>query len=127
MKRFILAVALLSFSIVNINCVSKAPSSYTPQTKKLYVLTDVVNGVGVLQMAAENAVPQNILKVNSARIIVQFCVDANTSIGQAPNGWYAVVSTAYYRAKGQLSADELNKFGGYLAAFEVVLNSFSGS
>ena len=101
------------------------PATYTPITKQQYVLIDVVNGIGTLQLAAENAVPAKLLSVNSARIIVQFTVAANTEIGLAPNGWYAVVSVAYQAAKNQLTADEQQKFGGYLLAFEVVLNSFA--
>jgi hypothetical protein len=120
---FLVAIAL-TFST---NCTSKMPATYTQQTKTLYVLTDVVNGIGTLQMAAENAVPAKILSVNSARVIVQFCVAANTAIGQSPNGWYATVNTLYQTAKKQLTATELQQFGSYLVAFELILNSFSGA
>jgi hypothetical protein len=103
------------------------PASYTTQTKQLYVLTDVVNSIGTLQTAAENAVPQNILPLKTARTIVSFCVAANTTIGQTPNGWYAVVNAAYASMKSQLTPDELMKFSGAFSAFELVLNSFSGA
>lgn len=126
MKKLLLAITLTS-SIIGINCAAKMPASYTTQTKKLYVLTDVVNGIGTLQLAAENAVPAGKLKVNSARVIVQFCVGANTAIGQSPNGWYPTVNTAYQYAKNQLSAYELSRFQLELAAFELILNSFAGS
>jgi hypothetical protein len=101
------------------------PATYTSQTKTLYVLTDVVNSIGTLQTAAENAVPANILPQNTARNIVQFCVDANTTIGQVPNGWYAVVNTSYIKLKAKLTPSELVSFGPALAIFEVVLNSFT--
>ena len=125
MKKIILSLSVC-LSILSIaSCVAKMPANYTPITKQQYVLTDVVNGIGTLQMAAENAVPAKYLSNNSARVVVQFCVDANYAIGQSPNGWYAVVSVAYQAAKNQLTADEQQKFGGYLLAFEVVLNSFA--
>jgi hypothetical protein len=127
MKKIILSLAVCLSILPGYSCASKMPASYTPQTKKLYVLTDVVNGIGTLQLAAENAVPAGKLKVNSARIIVQFCVGANTAIGQSPNGWYNTVNIAYQYAKNQLTSDELNKFQVELAAFEIVLNSFAGS
>jgi hypothetical protein len=120
-KRLIIVAALLSFT----SCAAKMPASYTQQTKTIYVLTDVVNGIGTLQLAAENAVPANILTLNDARNFVQFCVDANTTIGQSPNGWYATVNTAYQKAKNHLTPDEVTKFSGALSAFEVVLYSFA--
>lgn len=126
MRRSFSAILISLFVLSNISCASKMPDSYNQQTKTLYVLTDVVNSIGTLQMAAENAVPQKILKLNDARIIVQFCVDANTTIGQYPNGWYSIVNTAWLQAKAHLDQDELNKFAGAIAAFEIVLNSFSG-
>jgi len=122
-KKIVL-ILLLSASFSG--CTSKMPASYTTQTKQLYVLTDVVNSVGVLQLAAENAVPQNILPLATARRVVQFCVTANATIGQTPNGWYAVVNVAYTNLKSNLTADEVSKFGPALSAFELVLNSFSG-
>jgi hypothetical protein len=127
MKKIILslAVCLSIFSVAA--CAAKMPANYTPQTKQLYILTDVVKGIGVLQLAAENAVTQKILSINSARVIVQFCVDANTTIGQTPNGWYTSVNTAYQLAKNRLTLDEQTKFGGYFIAFELILNSFAPS
>jgi predicted secreted protein len=124
MKKIILSIVCVS-SLSLAACAAKMPANYTPITKQQYVLTDVVNGIGTLQMAAENAVPAKYLSNNSARVVVQFCVDANYAIGQSPNGWYAVVSVTYQAAKNQLTADEQQKFGGYLLAFEVVLNSFA--
>jgi hypothetical protein len=126
MKKFILIPVICLSILGGATCASKMPPSYTPQTKQLYILTDVVNGIGTLQVAAENAVPAKILSVNSARVIVQFCVSANTTIGQTPNGWYTVVNTAYLQAKKQLTVDEQTKFSGYLIAFEIILNSFLG-
>ena len=126
MKKFIL-IPIICLSILSgATCASKMPSSYTPQTKKLYILTDVVNGIGTLQTAAENAVPAKILSVNSARVIVEFCVSANTIIGQSPNGWFSLVNSAYIQAKLKLTPTEVQNFSVYLTAFEIILNSFSG-
>lgn len=124
MKKAISLLFALTL-VLSAGCTSKMPATYTQQTKTLYVLTDVVNGIGTLQMAAENAVPAKILSVNSARVFVQFCVLANTTIGQSPNGWYPAVNAAYQTAKKQLTATELQNFGGYLVAFELILNSFA--
>lgn len=122
MKRLLLIPLLLVLS----SCASKMPTSYTPQTKQLYVLTDVVDGLGTLQTAAENAVPAKILKLSTARLIVQFTVAANTTIGQTPNGWYASVNAAYLQLKEDLPQSEIDNFQYAFDAFELVLNSFSG-
>ena len=125
-RRLILILLLVAASIsFNSSCVNKMPESYNQQTKQLYILTDVVNSIGILQLAAENAVSNNILTLSTARTIVQFCVDANTTIGQYPNGWYTIVNTAYIQLKAHLTLEELNKFSGSLFAFEIILNSFS--
>src|ERR1035437_870721 len=99
MKKFILSSVCVLSLFGAVACTSKMPATYTPQTKHLYVLTDVVNSIGTLQLAAENAVPANILPLPTARRIVQFCVIANQTIGQTPNGWYSTVNTAYQTMK----------------------------
>ncbi len=121
MKSLIIIVALLLAT----NCASKMPATYTPQTKQLYVLTDVVNAVGELGLAAENAVPANILPLPVARAIVQFCLGANTTIGQVPNGWYATVNASYQQLKLAIGADNRNNFQYAFDAFDVILNSFA--
>jgi hypothetical protein len=100
----------------------------TPVARTEFNLTKLVDALGALQLAAENAsktvdpkTNKTILSVNSARTIVQFTVVANTTIGQTPNGWYATVSTGYNAAKASLSIDELTKFQPYLNTFELVL------
>ena len=121
MKKAILTVIILA----QLGCTANAPPSYTPQTKQLYVLTDLVNGIGELQLAAENAVPANILPLTTARKIVQFCVVANTTIGQAQNGWYNIVNTAYINLKATLTQEEIDNFSYAFQAFEIILNSFN--
>lgn len=123
MKRLILAAVLVLSAA---SCVAKMPATYTPQTKTLYVLTDVVNSLGILQVAAENAVPNNVLSLATATRIVQFCVASNSTIVQYPNGWYATINTAYIKLKLSMTPNELSKFSSELAVFEVVLNSFNG-
>lgn len=124
-KRYLLVIALLSSSVYYTACATaqNAPN-LTPVARNAYNLTQLVNAIGILQTTAENSVPNGVLKVNTARIIVQFCVTANSTILQIPNGWYATVHAAYDSAKSQLTQEELSKFGFYLATFEVVLNSF---
>ena len=123
MKRFIFTFLIL---LLTISCISKMPASYTPTTRQQYILTDVQNGIGTLQLAAENAVPANILRLSTARLIVQFCVTANQTIIQTPNGWYATVNTAYQSLKKQIPQNDIDNFGYAFDAFELVLNSFSG-
>ena len=122
MKKFILAF-LLSASAASCATVSNAPA-LTPVARNAYNLTQLVDAIGILQTTAENSVPNNVLSVNTARIIVEFCVLANTTIGQVPNGWYATVKADYQVMKSQLSVEELKRFGLYLITFEVILNSF---
>lgn len=123
-KKLFIACAL-GIAVLCSNCATtqNAPN-LTPAQINQYNLTTLVNAIGTLQTAAENAVPTNILKFNTARLIVQFTVGANTAIAASPNGWKATVGASYTYTKSQLTVDELNKFSIYLAAFETVLNSF---
>ena len=121
-KLFLISLLILSSACAT---TQNAPN-LTPLAVTQYNLTQLVDAIGILQTSAENAVPANILPVNTARLIVQFCVTANTTIGQVPNGWYVSVNTAYLNVKLQLTPNELIKFGPYLASFEVVFNTFKG-
>ena len=114
---------LLLLSLSSCATATNAPN-LTPLARNAYNLTQLVNSIGILQTAAENAVTAKILPVDGARLIVQFCVIANTAIGQTPNGWQATVLSAYQGTKAQLTPDELIKFGPYLTSFELVLNTF---
>ncbi len=124
MKR-ILQFSLLTSLLLSSGCATanNAPT-LTPIARNAYNLTQLVDAIGILQTTAENSVPNGVLKVNTARTIVQFCVAANTTIGATPNGWYATVKAAYTSMKASLTQDELSKFGIYLATFETILNSF---
>lgn len=123
MKKLVF-ILILAASVVSCATQTSAPN-LTPVARNAYNLTQLVNSIGILQTTAENSVPNNVLKLNTARSIVEFCVWANTTIGQTPNGWFATVKTGYTTMKNLLTQDELNKFGIYLTTFEVVLNSFN--
>ena len=103
----------------------------TPVAQQAYTLDQVVNGVGTLQLAAENATITYdtnglpLLSVNTARLVVAFCVAANQALGST--GLVAGVKTAYTTLKGQFTSAELIKFGAALTIFEVVLNGFVGA
>lgn len=120
MKKIIL-IALLS------SCCATAGTApnLTPVARNAYNLTQLVDAIGILQTTAENSVPNKVLSLPTARLIVQFCVTANSTIGQIPNGWWQSVSIGYKVTKSQLTPNELNKFGVYLSTFETILNSFS--
>lgn len=120
MRKLILIILLSSACATAQN----APN-LTPVARNAYNLTQLVDAVGILQTTAENSVPNGVLKVNTARLIVQFCVTTNTTIQQIPNGWFYIVTAAYTNTKQQLTSDELNKFGPYLSTFETILNTFN--
>ena len=121
--RSVPTLFLLGFLFSGCATTTNSPN-LTPVARNAYNLTQLVDAIGILQTSAEASVPNKVLPVNTARLIVQFCVAANTTIGQVPNGWVPVVKTAYATTKSQLTPDELNKFAGYLSAFEIILNSF---
>lgn len=125
MRKLFLACAL-GLSIIGNGCATSqnAPASYTPDTIQKYNLTQLSNAIGTLQLAAENAVPKKILPLNTARLIVQFCVGANQAIVASPSGWKATVNSSYTYMKSQLTEADRTKFAVELTAFEVVLNSF---
>lgn len=122
MKKALLLIALLLSSACHLNY----PASYTPETKQEYVLLDVVDGLGALQLAAENAVPAKILTNDEARDIVKFTVAANTAITKSPDGWYAIVSSSYTSLKASLPLNAKDNFQYAFTAFELILDSFSG-
>lgn len=127
-------ILLLSILLATSACASNATPANTPQltptARTEHNLTPLVNAVGSLQTAAENATTtvdngKPLLSVNTARKIVQFCVATNQALQQVPNGWYSAINTAYQSLKSSLSADELLKFGSYLFSFELVLAQFA--
>lgn len=126
MKKLFLKIFLV-LTFTNVGCLATPANSpnLTPVARNAYNLTQLVDAIGILQTTAENSVPNGVLKVNTARLIVQFCVTANTTIGASPNGWYSSVSVGYKVTKSQLSVDELARFKVYLDVFETILNSFS--
>lgn len=122
--------SLVLLVLLTANCGKNIPN-LTPEAQHKYTLTQVIDAIGALQMAAENAVVtvdhagNRLLSFASARRIVQFCVDANTAIGNSPNGWYSTVKSTYDTAKSQLTPQELTQFGSYLTTFEMVLATFA--
>lgn len=132
MKKLLLIPLLLILS----SCASTATTANTPQltptARTEYNLIPLVNAVGFLQTAAENATTtidtktnRPLLSVNTARKVVQFCVTTNQTLQQVPNGWYASINVAYQSLKSSLTPDELTKFGTYLSSFELVLVQFA--
>lgn len=124
MKRILFGVLVLSLSA----CATKTSApQLTPQARMDYNLKPVVDGIGALQLAAENAtatVGQNgqpLLSMAAGRKVVQFCVDANVSLGTAGSGWCAAVSPAFIGLKNQLSAAELKAVSPYFTTFQAVL------
>lgn len=119
MKKLILVLLLTSACATANN----APN-LTPVARNAYNLIQLQNAIGILQTTAEASVPNHVLSLPTARRIVQFCVTANETILQVPNGWYPAVSTAEQDVKNNLTPAELQKFGLYFSTFETVLNSF---
>jgi hypothetical protein len=135
MRKIILIPLCLIFLISFSDCANKnnAPQ-LTPAAVTAYNKTQFSDAIGSLQLAAENATTtidtktnKPLLKVNTARIIVQFCVGANKTLAASDTGWLASIQAAYQDAKSQLSPSELITFGPYLDTFEIVLSAVTGS
>ncbi len=117
------APILLLLSLSSCATTANAPQLST-QARAEYNLKQLVDAIGTLQMAAEGAVSKSLITQAAGVNIVQFCVDANSTLAQVPNGWYAIVSKAYLSAKGRLDPNDLTKFQPYFDTFELVLNTF---
>jgi len=123
MKRLLLLALLLSTPAC---ATSQNAPQLTPQARTDHNLTPVVDGIGALQLAAENATTtldngKPILPVATARKIVQFCVDANTTLGTAGATWCATLGPAYRGMKHQLTTAEAQAMAPYFTTFEAVL------
>lgn len=125
-SRQIVGSTLLALSIATSACATtNTAPNLTPVARNAYNLTQLVDAIGILQTTAESSVPNKVLSTNTARLIVQFCVIANTTIGAVPGGWFPAVNVAYKTMKSQLTASDLSRFGIYLSTFETILNSFT--
>lgn len=99
----------------------------TPEARTDYNLKPVVDAVGTLQLAAEEATVTKdsngnpLLPVATARRIVQFCVDADDVLAANHSGWCALVTTSYRTLKTQLSYSDLNTASTWFTTFEAAL------
>jgi len=124
MKKLILIGLLIASSSA---CAKNYPPTYTADVKQKYILLDVINAIGILQVTAEEAVPKNIIPFDDARLIVKFTVFANLMISQTKVGWYATVQTAYAELKRDLPQKVLDDFGYAFTAFEAIFTSYLGN
>jgi hypothetical protein len=89
---FVLATCLFS------GC-AKAPPTLSPEASKQYDATQIAVRVNRLMDAAIEAEANQSLPTATARIIVRFCVTADTTIAQYPAGYGPMVATAWKALK----------------------------
>jgi hypothetical protein len=112
----------------------KAPVSVqTPQGKAAFTADQVVLRVGELQTAAIQAngtldpkTGKPVLDQATTRLIVQFCVDANTALKNAPNGWGKAVGAAWAKLKTQLPPVTNPAISSALSSIDVILAASGG-
>lgn len=64
------------------------PKNITTETgKKYYTANQIAIRINQLQTLVINLETQKILSVDTTRVIVRFCVTANTTLQQVPEGW----------------------------------------
>jgi hypothetical protein len=104
-------------------------SVVTPQGKAAYSADQVVIRVGELQSAAIQAQASGALPITTTRLIVQWCVNANTTLKQVPNGWQQTLTTAWTQTKSQIPATDLSNsaIAAAVSGVDVVLAALGGN
>ena len=97
MKRLILILAL-SF----VACTPKPVTITTPAGATAFTADAAVVRVNELMNAAISANHGNALDTPTTRIIVTFCVDADTVLAKTPAGWQATDKSAWAIAKPKI-------------------------
>lgn len=122
MKRLLVIVALLVALLVTPAC-TPPPTIVTQPGKVAYAADQVVVRVNELQNAAIAANAQGQLPEATTRTIVQFCVAADTTLAQTPNGWQVTVQTAWASTKAALPPITNPAVVAAMGAVDVLLGS----
>jgi hypothetical protein len=77
----------------------------TPKAQAAWTATQVSIRVNELADVVMELQRQKELPTARARTIVQFCIDANFILAEAPNGWQAQVVAAWDQARQRLPDD----------------------
>lgn len=116
----VVALSLLSLSLVP-SCAKTPPSVVTREGQIAYQADQVVTRFGELQNAAIAAEAAGGLSTANARIVVQFTVSSIRTIGEAPEGWRAVVKQAWIEVKAALPAAQRTALAGYIMAIDLLV------
>jgi hypothetical protein len=76
----------------------------TPQGQLAYTADQVVLRVNELMNASIAANSSGSLSTNTTRVIVKWCVAADTTLASTPNGWQQTLITGWAQTKAQLPA-----------------------
>lgn len=101
MKRLVLCLLLATVPA----CVHPPPPTLTTiEGKRAYVADQISLRVNELQNVTIEAQGTNQISLDTARLIVQFCVDANYTLKSAPVGWQATLKTLWAKTKPNVIA-----------------------
>jgi hypothetical protein len=129
MLRFSASALFVIGILMSEACIHTPTSVTTPQGKTAYTADQIVMRVGELQNAAIQAEASKALPTSTTRIIVQWCVNANTILKTVPEGWQQSISMAWITTKGQIPAKDLNNtaIAAAVAGVDVVLAALGGN
>jgi len=125
MKARSLLVSLV-VALTVVACAHAPASVVTPQGKAAFAADQVLVRLqeaqnAVIVAATPDAAGHVSLPKPTADIIVSFTVEAAKAIKQTPNGWLAVVSSAWTSAKAKIPANVAAQAQGYILAIDTLL------
>lgn len=94
---------LLLLLVAGPACTHYVPVIASPAAKQAYAADQVVTRIEELQTVVIDLALSNQIPMPTARIIVKWTVAANTTIGQTPNGWQAVVSVGWRQIRDEVA------------------------
>lgn len=124
---------LLLFTLITVlgltGCMKTPVTVVTPQGKTAYSATQILQRVGELQSTAIQAESSKAIPTPVARIIIQYCVNAENVLKATPAGWQATVTAAWQQAKGQLPPGMTGNpaWSAAIAAVDLVLAATGGT
>ena len=128
-RTVILSLALIGALVLQAGCVKAPTTVVTPAGKTAYTADQIVIRVNELQNAAIQAQATGALPTSTTRIIVQFCVAADTTLKATPAGWGQTLATAWTQAKTSIPAADLANpvIAAAAAGVDVVLAALGGN
>lgn len=117
----LLTAVLVSFSLLGAVACHPPASIQTAPGKTAYTADQIVLRINELQNAAIQAEASGGLTTATTRLIVQFCVSADTALKNSPNGWQPTVSAAWAELKRQVIVMPSSAFYTTWNAVDLVL------